>query len=139
MSNELDLGTVRELSSEIHKLNLAVMEVKTLIGQFGPMLTQQINGLTDLQNRVTRVEDKSNYMEVHVTDTRHNLEAKLALLEKRIDEEKRDSAENQKLAIERQDRQIASNRWLIGMVVTLVLAVTTVGGFIIRYIQIRPN
>ena len=109
MSTEIEATATRELAASVHALNRTVIRLETLMEQFGPIQAQQVAGLADCTNRVTRLEDRND------------------ALDKRLQDEK-----------EQRDKQIASNRWFIGATFTAVALLITVLGFLVKHITFTP-
>lgn len=136
MSTELDNGTVRELSSKFENLSLVVMELKTdvknMIAQSIPMLRQQADGITNHDNRLTRLEEQVIYVRDRERENRIEYEGKLATVmvdfTSKIAAVEKSRADDKEAAAKQQERQTSTNRFLLTF---CLAAMSTVVGLIV--------
>jgi len=58
MNNQIDTQIINALNENISNLSVAVARLETVVGQFGPALQGQATQLTDVVNRLTRLEER---------------------------------------------------------------------------------
>ncbi len=108
-----DNTLTRELSSAVHELRVQIAEIRTLFTEWSPVLKGQVYGLAQLENRVTRTEDKVSVLQKNSTDECGGLTT-------RLDKEIASLQEKMKGEKETADKRVDGNFRLFGVILTLM-------------------
>lgn len=136
-NERMDARELRNLADNVSSLNTTMARFEVNFTHAAEIIKQQVNGLVQVDNRVThaenriqRVEDRHDWTEKKLIERKIEFDIKHAALEKKMEcqfaaqekyvgEQKIEMIQNQMTATERQNTQIAGNRWLIGFMITL--------------------
>ena len=141
MSDNLDNNFAHELSAAIHELKIQITEIRTLFTEWSPVLKTQVHALSQMENRMTRVEDKVENVKKAATDDCTGITARMekesVTLSNRISADAVAAQETLKAYIALNDKR-ADNNYRLGQIAVTVLGLLLALTAFLSHVRYQP-